>query len=171
MRYLILISFLFFSCSPLQKYESTVEKWEDEVKKLEDLNKKETYSNQAILFIGSSSIMRWNSIKEDLSHFEPIKRGYGGAIYSDLINFWTKLLPDQIFNANYEEIVKNQEKQSKDILKFCGLEWEDQCLTFHKNKNPIKTMSTAQARKPIYKSSINSYEKFSSFLVSLNKII
>jgi tetratricopeptide (TPR) repeat protein len=92
-------------------------------------------------------------------------------LYSDLINFWTKLLPDQIFNANYEEIVKNQEKQSKDILKFCGLEWEDQCLTFHKNKNPIKTMSTAQARKPIYKSSINSYEKFSSFLVSLNKII
>mgnify|MGYP006075474543 FL=1 len=92
MRYLILISFLFFSCSPLQKYESTIEKWEDEVKKLEDLNKKETYSNQAILFIGSSSIRRWNSIKEDLSHFEPIKRGYGGARYSDLIHFTERLV-------------------------------------------------------------------------------
>jgi len=92
MRYLILISLLFFSCSPLKKYKSTNDKWEGEVKKLEDLNKKETYSNQAILFIGSSSIRKWNSIKEDLSHFEPIKRGYGGARYSDLIHFTERLV-------------------------------------------------------------------------------
>jgi tetratricopeptide (TPR) repeat protein len=92
-------------------------------------------------------------------------------LYSDLMNFWMKILPDSIFKANYEEIVRDQEKQSKDILEFCGLEWESQCLTFHKNKSPIKTMSTAQARRPIYKSSINSYEKFSPYLVSLNKII
>jgi len=92
-------------------------------------------------------------------------------LYSDLMNFWTKLLPDSIFSANYEKIVEDQEKQSKDILQFCGLDWEPQCLTFHENKSPIKTMSTVQARKPIYKSSVNSYEKFSPFLVSLNKII
>ena len=53
---------------------------------------------------------------------------------------------------------------------FCDLKWEENCMQFHKNKTPIKTMSTAQARQPIYKTSINSYEKFSSFLEDLNKI-
>ena len=73
--------------------------------------------------------------------------------------------------ATYEEIIKNPDKKIKEIVKFCDLPWEENCLTFHKNKTPIKTMSTAQARRPIYKSSINSYEKFSSFLKDLNKNI
>ena len=54
-------------------------------------------------------------------------------------------------------------------------EWENNKLEkqveFHKNKTPIKTMSTVQARQPIYKSSVNSYEKFSPFLEEINKII
>ena len=62
-------------------------------------------------------------------------------------------------------------KESKKIIEFCGLDWEEECLNFHKNKAPIKTMSTAQARKPLYKSSLNSYEKFSPYLETLNEII
>ena len=62
MRYLFFVIFLFFSCSPLKKYELTGKKWEDEIKKLEVLDKKETYSNQAVLFIGSSSIRLLKSI-------------------------------------------------------------------------------------------------------------
>ena len=68
-------------------------------------------------------------------------------LYSDLVNFWNTKLPGFIFEAKYEKIINNQEAESKKIIKFCGLEWESQCLMFHKNKNPIKTMSTAQARR------------------------
>ena len=92
MRYIIFISLLVFSCSPLKKYESTQEKWENSVKKLENLDKKEKYSDQAILFIGSSSIRLWNSIEMDLSPYESIKRAYGGARYSDLIHFSERLI-------------------------------------------------------------------------------
>ena len=92
MRYLFFIIFLFFSCSPLKKYELTGKKWEDEIKKLEVLDKKETYSNQAVLFIGSSSIRLWKSIEEDLDTYEPIKRGYGGAHYYDIIHFTNRLV-------------------------------------------------------------------------------
>ena len=92
MRYIIFISLLVFSCSPLKKYESTQEKWENSVKKLENLDKKEKYSDQAILFIGSSSIRLWNSIEMDLSPYESIKRAYGGARYSDLIHFTERLV-------------------------------------------------------------------------------
>ena len=67
-------------------------KWEDEIKKLEVLDKKETYSNQAVLFIGSSSIRLWKSIEEDLDTYEPIKRGYGGAHYYDIIHFTNRLV-------------------------------------------------------------------------------
>ena len=92
-------------------------------------------------------------------------------LYLDLMNFWLDLFQDSIYEANYEKIVNNPQYEIEEILKFCNLSWEDNCLNFHNNKTPIKTMSTAQARQPIYKSSINSYDKFSSFLEDLNKNI
>ena len=91
-RCLIFIFVFFISCSPLKKYEDYGEKWEKEIKKLESLDQKENYSNNAILFIGSSSIRLWKSIKQDLDPYEPIKRGYGGARYSDLIHFTERLV-------------------------------------------------------------------------------
>ena len=92
-------------------------------------------------------------------------------LYLDLMKFWNKIFPNSIYEAKYELIIKNQELETKNIINFCELPWEDNCLSFYKNKTPIKTMSTAQARQPIYKTSINSYEKFFSYLTELNKII
>ena len=92
-------------------------------------------------------------------------------LYLDLMNFWQNLFPGSIYEAKYEKIINNPESEIKAMVKFCELPWEDDCLNFHKNKTPIKTMSTAQARQPIYKSSINSHKKFSSFLEDLNNNI
>tara|TARA_B100000795_G_scaffold243168_1_gene206858 strand:+ start:15 stop:1565 length:1551 start_codon:yes stop_codon:yes gene_type:complete len=92
-------------------------------------------------------------------------------LYSDLMNFWQDSFPNSIYQANYEKIIENPQRETEELLNFCDLSWEDECLHFYKNKTPIKTMSTAQARQPIYKSSVNSYEKFSSFLKDLNKSI
>ena len=90
--------------------------------------------------------------------------------YSSLMNFWNDLIPYKIYEAKYEKIIENPENEIREIINFCNLPWEENCLSFHKNKTPIKTMSTAQARKPIYKSSVNSFEKFSPYLKELNKI-
>ena len=92
-------------------------------------------------------------------------------LYSDLMIFWNKKFSNFIHEANYEKILSNQLEESKKIIEFCGLDWEEECLNFHENKAPIKTMSTAQARKPLYKSSLNSYEKFSPYLETLNETI
>ena len=89
--------------------------------------------------------------------------------YLELMDFWKSLFGDSIFDVNYENLVQNKEKEIKKIIKFCDLDWQEDCLTFHNNKTPIKTMSTAQARKPIYSSSLNSFEKFSKYLNILNK--
>ena len=81
------------------------------------------------------------------------------------------MFPNLIHEAKYENVIENPDNEIKKIIKFCNLSWEEECLEFYKNKTPIKTMSTAQARQPIYKSSVNSFERFSSFLSDLNKII
>ena len=93
------------------------------------------------------------------------------TLYLNLMNFWADLFPGTIYEAKYEKIIENPQHEIKKMIKYCELPWQDSCLEFHKNKTPIKTMSTAQARQPIYKSSINSCEKFSSFLEDLNNNI
>ena len=85
-------------------------------------------------------------------------------LYSDLMKFWEEKIPQFIYQAEYENIVKNQEEESKKMIKFCDLDWDANCLKFYKNnKTPIKTASIVQARKPIYKSSLLLSEKYSKF--------
>jgi len=92
-------------------------------------------------------------------------------LYLDLMSFWEEKFPNTIYNVQYEEIIEDSENEIKNIIKFCNLDWEENCLQFYNNKTPIKTLSAAQARKPIYKSSKNSFEKFAPFLTDLNKLI
>ena len=92
-------------------------------------------------------------------------------LYLDLMNFWEEQFPNTIYNAQYEKIIEDPKNEIKNMIKFCDLRWEENCLKFYNNKSPIKTLSTAQARKPIYKSSKNSFEKFASYLTDLNKLI
>ena len=89
--------------------------------------------------------------------------------YLDLINFWNEKYPGEIFNINYEELISNNEIIIRKLIEYCGLNWEENCLSFHKNKTPIKTMSTAQARSPIYKTSLNQFDKYKRYLTILEK--
>ena len=89
--------------------------------------------------------------------------------YKNLIQFWHKKYPKQIFDINYEKLILNNKEEIKKLIKFCDLNWEENCLSFHKNKAPIKTMSTAQARNPIYKSSLNQFEKYKKYLTVLEE--
>ena len=108
--------------------------------------------------------MRWAYDQEDIGNYF--------NLYKKLIEFWKSKFPDFIYEANYEKIINNPEKEIKNLINFCDLKWEDNCLNFHKNsKTPIKTVSVVQARNPIYKSSINMYENYSIYLNKLFSII
>lgn len=89
--------------------------------------------------------------------------------YLELMSFWKLSFDSTILDVKYEDLISNSKEEIKRIIDFCNLEWEEQCLEFHKNKTPIKTMSTAQARMPIYKSSLNPFEKFSNYFQILEK--
>jgi hypothetical protein len=93
------VTLLLLSCSVYEKYADTAADWEDEITNLEYKDDTETYSSDAVLFIGSSSIRRWDNIKEDLAPYEPIRRGYGGAHFTDLIHFTKRLVYPHEFQA------------------------------------------------------------------------
>lgn len=96
---LLFLGLVISSCSPFKKYAGTQDKWEKEVSNLLEKDKTETYSDDAILFIGSSSIRLWDDIAKDMAPYEPIRRGYGGAKFSDLIHFTERIVYPHNFQA------------------------------------------------------------------------
>jgi len=84
--------------------------------------------------------------------------------YADLMKHWNSVLPNEIFNIKYESLISNPDEIIKNLIKFCDLKWENSCLNFHKNKRSIKTASDTQARKKLYKTSINSWKNYELFL-------
>ena len=92
-------------------------------------------------------------------------------LYQNLMEFWKQLLPDFIYDISYEKLVENQEFESRKLLDFCNLDWDKNCLTFYKNKRGIVTASFAQARKPIYKNSVNSWQNYKNELLPIFKIL
>jgi len=81
-------------------------------------------------------------------------------LYYKLMNHWNKVLPGFIIDCHYENIVNNPENEIKKLINKCNLNWDDNCLKYYNNKRIIKTASDTQARKKIYKTSVNSWKKY-----------
>ncbi len=91
-----------------------------------------------------------------------IKKFY--QIFGDYIKFWNTIFPNYLHEVNYDELVKSPEKISQKIIKYCELEWSENCLNYYdKNKSSIDTASANQANKPVYQSSLNKFENFKEF--------
>jgi sulfotransferase family protein len=68
---------------------------------------------------------------------------------------WRRVLPPEvILDVQYEELVANFEPQARRIVAHCGLDWDDDCLLFHKTERVVRTASVTQVRQPIYRTSI-----------------
>ena len=93
------------------------------------------------------------------------------ALYNDLMSFWQNKMGNFIYEYHYEKLVANQLDETKKVLKFCNLEFEDQCINYTENKSTVSTVSVSQARQKIYKSSINLSEKYLDYFPFLKQII
>ena len=85
-------------------------------------------------------------------------------LYNDLMKYWNNLLPNFIFNIKYENLISNTKAEIKNLLSYCDLDWNKDCLNFYNNKRPIKTASDVQARSRIYTSSIDSWKNYEKYL-------
>lgn len=92
-------------------------------------------------------------------------------LYQDLMRHWHAMIPGFIYDIKYEDVVSDQEKQTKKLLKFCGLPWNKDCLNFHKTKRSISTASNTQVRRPIYNDSVNLWKRYEDQLNPLKKVL
>ena len=91
--------------------------------------------------------------------------------YDRLMNFWKRDPENNIFDLTYEDLVSNKTFETKRLLEFCGLGWDENCLNFHKNKKAVSTASLAQVRQPLYSSSVLKWKNYSDELSELKRLL
>ena len=84
---------------------------------------------------------------------------------------WKQVLSIPIMGVSYENLVANQEDISRELIEFCGLDWTDECLSFHKTKRLVTTASYDQVRKPIYKKSVSRWKNYEAHIAPLRKAL
>lgn len=80
--------------------------------------------------------------------------------YYDRATHWHKLYPDSVLIIQYEELVADFETQSRELIKFLGLAWEDAIKQFHKRENSVRTPSLSQVRSAINTQSLEKWRKY-----------
>lgn len=91
--------------------------------------------------------------------------------YQELMDHWKQVLPIPILDVCYENLVEDPRYWVEQILTFCGLEWENACLDFHKSKRHVKTASYDQVRRPLYKSSKARWKNYARHLEPVSRIL
>jgi tetratricopeptide (TPR) repeat protein len=90
--------------------------------------------------------------------------------YETLMEHWRQVLPaGVILDVRYEAVVADTERQARQILAHCGLEWDDACLAFYKTQRPIRTASMTQVRQPVYRTSVGRWKPYQHLLQPLIK--
>lgn len=84
--------------------------------------------------------------------------------YNEIMDYWREVLNIEILDVSYEDLVENQEEVSRRIIDFCGLEWNDASLDFHKQQRTVTTASTDQVRQPMYKGSMARWKHYEPWL-------
>jgi hypothetical protein len=84
--------------------------------------------------------------------------------YVTLMRHFDAVLPGRIHRLTYEELVSDTETQIRRLLDHCGLPFEAACLRFHENKRAVRTASSEQVRRPIFREGLDHYRHFEAWL-------
>jgi tetratricopeptide (TPR) repeat protein len=91
--------------------------------------------------------------------------------YRKLMDHWSAVLPGTVYSLNYEHLVADQIDETRKLLEFCGLDWEDACAEFHRNPSATTTASASQVRRPIYDSSVAQWRHYAAQLAPLSSAL
>jgi hypothetical protein len=84
--------------------------------------------------------------------------------YLDLMRHWNRALPGRILRIQHEDLVDDLEGNVRRILDFCGLEFEPQCIEFHKTVRSVRTASSEQVRQPLNRAGLDQWRHFEPWL-------
>jgi tetratricopeptide (TPR) repeat protein len=85
-------------------------------------------------------------------------------VYARLMRHWQGIFGSQIAELRYEKLVLEPEPTIRELVRQCGLPWEEACLSFYDNKLPIYTASMLQARRPLSSNSVSRWRKYEDYL-------
>lgn len=135
---------------------------------------KKIFSNSKIIHCKRNSLdVCWSNFKNFFGASLPFTNDLDDLanyynIYEDLMKFWQNELPNEIYNMNYNDLIYSPEDEIKKLLKFCELSWDPNCMKHENNTKTIKTASASQARLPINKTGLKTYEPFKKYLKKLS---
>jgi len=110
-------------------------------------------------WITSFGAIRWASDLDHLAHrIQQHKR---------IMAHWRAVLPVPVLEVEYEAMVADQEGQSRRLIDWLGLDWDESCLSFHKTERLVRTASVTQVREPIYQRSVARWQRYAEMLAPL----
>jgi hypothetical protein len=121
-------------------------------------------NNFRLLFEEKTSFANYTYSLSDIGHYY--------LLFDQLIAHWSATLPpDRFTSLHYESLVTHQEAETRRLLEFCGLPWDERCLTFHENSASVSTPSLHQVRKPMFTTSIGRWRRYGDALKPLIDVL
>jgi tetratricopeptide (TPR) repeat protein len=91
--------------------------------------------------------------------------------YQRIMDHWNEVLPGRVLDVHYEDMVRDQEGQTRRLLNALGLPFEEQCLRYWETERAINTASSEQVRRPIYTQGLNFWRNYEHHLGELIEIL
>lgn len=91
--------------------------------------------------------------------------------YVELMAHFDAVLPGRVCRVHYERLVEDTEAEVRRILAYCGLAFEPDCLRFFDNRRPVRTASSEQVRRPIYRDALDHWRGFAAWLQPLRSAL
>ena len=85
-------------------------------------------------------------------------------LYENLMDFWANTLSNRIYKLDYELLTVNQDSETRRLIEYIGLNWDEKCLSPENNMRRVTTASNLQIRKKVYRGSSEEWKKYQPFL-------
>ncbi|MEP6633127.1 MAG: sulfotransferase [Luteimonas sp.] len=93
------------------------------------------------------------------------------GLYNGLMRHWHRVMPGFVKDVPYSDLVRNTERVCRDVLAFCGLEFETGCLDTARNEAPVATLSSAQVRESVHTRSLGAWRRYEAQLRPLQRAL
>jgi hypothetical protein len=91
--------------------------------------------------------------------------------YVELMAHFDQVLPGRVHRVVYERMVDDTEREVRRVLDYCGLPFEEGCLRFYENERAVRTASSEQVRRPIYRDALEQWTHYEPWLGGLRQYL
>ena len=85
-------------------------------------------------------------------------------LYETIVSYWKSVVPGQIYDLDYEKLTQRQEIETRNLIEFLNIGWEEACLFPENNSRSVNTASYSQVKRSVYKGSSQKWKRFKPYL-------